>query len=191
MQMECQEIINKNLKKLAKQQFFGVVPKGGRTCGGGAGTQGGNCDCPHCNHCMNINTAMDPAVQQDNLLVQDRHKDRCCAVLMSNPKTLHQIWDEYEQGWAGNKSARLFTPQERGNTTGAKNKDTYLLRNILWKNVEEMIARGWDATTAVSQIEKGYEGLSVSGMLKQLKTDRNLKRGRKEPPSLVGDPQAQ
>ena len=54
-----------------------------------------------------------------------------------------------------------------------------------------MLKTGWQETIAVSQIEKAYEGLSVSGMLKQLRTDKNLKRGGKEPPSLVGDPQAQ
>ena len=59
------------------------------------------------------------------------------------------------------------------------------------EKVEEMLKRGWQATAAVSQIEKAYAGLHVSGMLKQLRIDRNLRRGGVEPKSLVGDPQAQ
>ena len=110
---------------------------------------------------------------------------------MSNLKTLHQFWDEYEQGWVGNKPAKLFTPQERGNTTGAKNKDTYSLRKVFWKKVEEMIGRGWTKSTAVSEIDRAYPGRSVSATLKQLRIDRNLRRGGVEPASLVGDPRAQ
>ena len=40
------------------------------------------------------------------------------------------------------------------------------------EKMEDILQRGWQATDAVSQIEKAYTGLCVSGMLKQLRTDK-------------------
>ena len=56
--------------------------------------------------------------------------NRVRALLVSRPKTCHDLWQEYMFGGPGRKPAKEFTPAERGRV-----KHVYSLRNPLYKRL--------------------------------------------------------
>ena len=95
-------------------------------------------------------------------------QSRVTAVLMKHPRTLHDLWREYEIGYPGHKPAKEFTAAERG----GRNKHTIYMRKFLWNKVAEMIRRGLDANDACDRIYNTYgHNQSVSSILKRLKSD--------------------
>jgi hypothetical protein len=89
-------------------------------------------------------------------------------VLMKHPRTLHDLWREYEIGYPGHKPAKDFTAAERG----GRNKHTFYLRKFLWNKVSEMIRSGLDANDACDRIYDAYgHNQSVSNILKKLQND--------------------
>jgi hypothetical protein len=93
---------------------------------------------------------------------------RVTAVLMKHPRTLHDLWREYEFGAPGHKPAKDFTAAERG----GKNKHSFYLRKFFWKKVAEMIRSGLDANDACDRIYNVYgNNLSVSTILRKLQSD--------------------
>lgn len=91
------------------------------------------------------------------------------ATLSPHPRTLADLWTEYEHGIGGRKAARLFTSAERG-----KSKYKYYKRNIFWSKVEEMIRRNYTASTAIDKIQSVYgPQLSVTEIIKCMKRDKS------------------
>ena len=85
-------------------------------------------------------------------------------LLMSRPRCLYTLWDEYESGIDGGKAAKLLTAKERG-----KCKKVYSFRNRFWSVVEEMIRRGRSSRTAIERIYSVLgEGKSVTMILRAL-----------------------
>jgi hypothetical protein len=97
------------------------------------------------------------------------------AVLSENPRTLHQLWDEYEHGIGANKPAKHFTRAERGPC-----KFKCSRRKIFWDVVDCMVNRGVSSHDATEQICAHYgPGPSVTAIINKLRVDkRNL------PPTL-------
>lgn len=95
-------------------------------------------------------------------------QSRRTSLLGKHPRSLHDLWNEYEIGTPGKKAAKDFTARERG----GKNKHTFYLRKILWDKVAEMVRGGMDAKTACDKMYEAYgHNQSVSSILKSLKAD--------------------
>ena len=101
-------------------------------------------------------------------IVEEREENRLTAVLTKHPRTLHDLWREYEFGSPGHKPAKEFTAAERG----GKNKNIYYMRKFLWSKVAEMVRSGLSADDACDRIYNVYgNNLSVSIILKRLQND--------------------
>ena len=89
------------------------------------------------------------------------------ATLSRCPKTLYDLWTEYESGIAGRKPARLFTAQERG-----KNKFKYSRRKIAWDAIDRMMKSGDTAQVACDRIYNVHgRNKSVSEIINCLRRD--------------------
>ena len=62
--------------------------------------------------------------------------------LDKNPRTLFDLWQEYEFGISGTKPAKEFTRAERG-----ENKSLYCCRNVFWQLMVQMIPAGHTIVT--------------------------------------------
>lgn len=83
------------------------------------------------------------------------------------PKTLHDLWDEYQNGSGGYKAARLFTPTERGAC-----KFTFSRRLVIWKFISRLVRNGHTSDVAISKIYDAYGGnLSVTKIINKMRAD--------------------
>jgi hypothetical protein len=73
------------------------------------------------------------------------------AKLSGCPRSLHDLWLEYEFGFNGRKAAKDFTEKERG-----ADKYRYYRRNVFWMKVSEMIRAGFTAERACDKIYSVY-----------------------------------
>ena len=73
------------------------------------------------------------------------------ASLMSNPKDLYILWQEYKFGVGGRKPAQKFTASERG-----KVKHKYHCRKVFWDLISEMVRSGKLAEVAINQVYSVY-----------------------------------
>jgi len=89
------------------------------------------------------------------------------AELSPTPRTLGVLWQEWTDGIAGRKAARLFTREERG-----KVKHKYHRRKIVWDRIRLLINAGYTAQVACDRIY-GVYGLSatVTAIINGLKKD--------------------
>ena len=93
------------------------------------------------------------------------------ATLSPHPRTLSDMWLEYEVGLGGRKAAKDFTSAERGRC-----KSKYCRRNVFWTKVNEMIRRGYTSLTAIDKIQEVHgKQLSPTEIIKCLQDDK--KRG--------------
>jgi len=104
------------------------------------------------------------------------------ATLSPMPKTIHDLWNEYEFGIGGRKAARDFTPTERG----GKNKHSYYRRKVVWDCVSTLVLAGWTANAACDRIYETYgRNQSVTNIIRKMLQDRktgghpNLKVNKK------------
>jgi hypothetical protein len=98
------------------------------------------------------------------------------AKLSKCPKTLHDLWREYEFGLDGYKPAKDFTPAERG-----ADKTKYCRRNNFWVIVSELIRAGDSADRAIDKVYRVYgAGASVTQILNSIRVDK----GRNGHPGL-------
>jgi Transcriptional activator of glycolytic enzymes len=102
------------------------------------------------------------------------------ATLSKNPKTLHSLWQEFEEGLGGRKPAKMFTARERGRV-----KQMYYRRKVVWDTVALLIRAGYTAQTAIDQIYETYRAdQSVTNVIRVMLRDRqggghpNLRVGR-------------
>ncbi len=73
------------------------------------------------------------------------------AKLSDCPRSLHDLWLEYEFGFSGRKAAKDFTEKERG-----ADKYRYYRQNVFWMKVSEMIRAGFTAERACDKIYSVY-----------------------------------
>ena len=69
------------------------------------------------------------------------------ARLSKCPRSLHELWKEYQVGTGGYKAAKDFTVQERG-----ADKSKYYRRNVFWTKVSELILAGYSSDQACDLI---------------------------------------
>ena len=93
--------------------------------------------------------------------------NRVRAILMSRPKTCHDLWQEYMFGGPGRKPAKDFSPAER-----RKVKHVYSLRNQLYKKVAELVRGGVSATVACDKVYEAYGTQpSLTSILRKMRSD--------------------
>ena len=69
------------------------------------------------------------------------------AKLTKCPKTLNDLWKEYEFGFSGLKPAKDGAASERG-----RDKYKYYRRNVVWQKVSELVRGGFTAESACDRI---------------------------------------
>ena len=90
------------------------------------------------------------------------------AKLYRSPKSLHDLWHEYQFGLNGGKPAKEFTLQERG-----KNKSLYCRRKVFWDTISGLVRAGFTSETAIDKVYQVYgRGTSVTTILVMMVRDR-------------------
>jgi len=116
-----------------------------------------------------------PAASPPRRYVDNQRDAR--ALLMDNPRNLHQLWDEYVNGIGNNKAAKYFTRAERGPC-----KFKYSRRKLFWDLVEKLIRRGQASADIIENIYQSYgPSLSVTAIINHI---RENKRDGAWPPLL-------
>ena len=93
------------------------------------------------------------------------------AVLSRCPRTVFDLWTEYQHGLAGNKAAKDFTTKERGRCKGI-----YCRRKSVWDIIDRMIRSGaqYTAATAIDRIYQCYgRRLSVTQIIDAIIADKS------------------
>ena len=79
------------------------------------------------------NNELQRQTEQQTLIILDSTSNK----MSKCPRTLHVLWNEYEFGLNGQKTAKNFTSRERG-----ANRFTYSRRKVFWDKVTELIRAG-------------------------------------------------
>ena len=95
-------------------------------------------------------------------------------VTLSNcPRTLHDLWVEYQFGLGGRKAAKEFTPSERGAV-----KYKYHRRKVVWDMVAELIRSGYTADSACDKIYDVYgKNKTVTQIINLMRLDHRSMGG--------------
>ena len=93
---------------------------------------------------------------------------RSLASLTDNPRCLHTLWHEYNEGLGGKKAAKLFTNRERG-----RDRSRYSKRLVFWKKIDQMVRAGNTSTDAVNKVINHYgTNLSVTKTISKMTKDQ-------------------
>jgi hypothetical protein len=113
--------------------------------------------------------AVVPANVSNAVVAQVTHRPSpLVASLIARPRTLHDLWAEWQVGGGGRKPAKDFNSGERGAV-----KNRYCFRKVLWYKVAEMVRAGDTAHTACDKIYAAYgENLSVTKIIRKMQVDR-------------------
>ena len=113
--------------------------------------------------------AVEPAAVSDAVAAQvSRPPAVLTASLMQRPRTLHDLWAEWQHGGGGRKPAKDFNSGERGAV-----RSVYSFRKPLLDKVAELVRAGDTANVACDKIYAVYgEGLSVATILRKMRADR-------------------
>jgi Transcriptional activator of glycolytic enzymes len=77
------------------------------------------------------------------------------ATLAKQPRTLAELWEEYQHGIGGRKPAKDWSGVERGNRMhGIKQK--YYRRKMVWLTIEKLMQRGDSRNAAINRIRQAY-----------------------------------
>ena len=113
-----------------------------------------------------VNRGIQPST---SLQLASQPLSRTLVKLSKCPRNLHDLWNEWEFGLQGNKAAKAFTSEERG-----QNRLAFSRRKVFWGQVNNMIARGHTSSTAI--IDKIYSAygrrLCVSAIINKIRKDR-------------------
>jgi len=119
-------------------------------------------------------TAATNQQNQGGVAAQHAGGDRAMmlATLMPTPRSLHNLWQEYEFGVGGRKAAKLFSYSERG-----RSKHKFHRRKIVWDLVSGLVRQGHTADSGIDRIYAVYGGqTSVSNIINGLKRDKKMVR---------------
>ena len=95
---------------------------------------------------------------------------RLVATLSPRPRTLHDLWHEYQTGMSRKKPAREFSESERG-----KVKSVYSFRLKFWEKCDEMVRSGMTADVACDRIYEAYGvGYSITKILAAMNRDKRI-----------------
>ena len=90
------------------------------------------------------------------------------AKLSKCPRSLYDLWKEYEFGFHGCKPAKDWTATERG-----RDKFKYYRQNVVWKKICELVCGGYTAESACDKIYSAYgHSSTVTEIIKQLVKDK-------------------
>ena len=90
--------------------------------------------------------------------------------LYKSPKTLFDLWQEFQFGINGEKAARDFNYHERG-----KCKSLYSRRKVFWDCVATLVRAGHTSDTAIDKIYAAYgRNTSVTNILLKMIQDRRV-----------------
>ena len=90
------------------------------------------------------------------------------ATLMATPRSLHDLWQEFQHGVGGRKAARLFSYSERG-----RSKFKYCRRKVVWDLIAGLVRQGHTADAGIDRIYAVYGGqTSVTNIIAGLKRDK-------------------
>jgi hypothetical protein len=93
--------------------------------------------------------------------------------LSPTPRTLYDLWVEYQTGIGGRKPARDFTAQERG-----RDKHRFYRRKHVWDIVVNLVNAGVQARVAIDRIYIHYgANRSVSNIIKDIMRDKRNNGG--------------
>ena len=96
----------------------------------------------------------------DNYRMRDG--GRKIAILSKQVRNLHELWDEWLVGIAGNLPAKDFTSKERG-----KVKHKYSKRLHIWRCISNHVRAGFTAEQAIDKIYQVFgNNLSVSKIIR-------------------------
>ena len=88
--------------------------------------------------------------------------------LISSPKTLYDLWDEYTIGIGGRKPAKEYTPRERG-----KVKYKYTRRKVVWDTISKLTNAGLHSHVAIDRIYEYYgREKTVTQVIELMRRDR-------------------
>ena len=97
-----------------------------------------------------------------------REAPRPLANLYRSPKSLFDLWQEYQFGLNGEKPAKDFNSQERG-----KNKSMYYRRKVFWDIIRNLGNAGFTSDVAIDKVYDVYgRGTSVTAILLMMVRDR-------------------
>ena len=89
--------------------------------------------------------------------------------VLSMPRDLYQLWNEYTTGLNNNKPASQFTAMERG-----RFKHKYTRRKVFWDWLKTMINAGHTVNISIDRLYQVYgRDKSVTRILNSLRRDRN------------------
>ena len=93
------------------------------------------------------------------------------ATLMPTPRSLHDLWQEYQHRVGGRKAARLFSYSERGRV-----KHRYCRRKVVCDLIDDLVVRqGHTADAGIDRIYAVYGGqTSVTNIIIGLKRDKKM-----------------
>ena len=95
------------------------------------------------------------------------------ATLSHNPRSLVELWREYQFGIDGRKPARDFTPQERNNRVGGI-KQKYYRRRFVWNAIKYLISTGMTSQSAIAKLRDLYgHSTSISNIIEKIRRDKN------------------
>jgi hypothetical protein len=90
------------------------------------------------------------------------------ATLMPTPRSLHDLWQEYEHGVGGRKAARLFSYSELG-----RSEHKYHRRKVVWDLIGGLVRQGHTADGSIDRTYAVYGvKTSVSNIINGLKRDK-------------------
>lgn len=108
-----------------------------------------------------------PPIDNEDDVSPAMMRQRAVASLMPCPRTMFDLWQEYQFGVGGRKPARLFNHSERGAV-----KFRYCRRKVFWDWVAGQVRLGMTAEAAIDLLLSVYGAqTSVSTILEKLRQD--------------------
>jgi Transcriptional activator of glycolytic enzymes len=94
------------------------------------------------------------------------------ASLSPAPKTLHELYTEWQYGIGGRKAARLWNSRERSRRAdGIKQK--FYRRSVVWKTLNRLVNKGYHVQEAIHMIKDAYgHNCTVSQYINKIIRDR-------------------
>ena len=88
------------------------------------------------------------------------------------PRTLHELYTEWQYGIGGRKAARLWNAKERAQRIGGI-KQKFYRRHVVWKIINALMNKGCDAHEAIHMVKEAYgHNCTVSQYINKIIRDR-------------------